>query len=290
MGALQTDHPHHSRQWFHASRTSIGSIHDEYGTACQDVAITTILPSGISLHAVLDGHGPLGDIIASEAAQSLLTAAADRLHHVPCNDLDARHRALSAAFAAAAEAVDANQGAVESGTTATLVAIGAGVVTVANVGDSAVVWARAGRVAEIISRNHRTVDLEERDRVQRAGGVVRGEYLSNGDLGGKVIAVTRALGDLDVRAVGVVSTPHVRHVELEGTDDFLIIATDGLWDAHGGIPPQQSVDIVRMVFTQMPHQPAVKEACDELLSFAKGTCRLPIDDFAVIVLRQLAPS
>lgn len=252
--------------------------------------MTTTLSSGLTLYAVLDGHGPHGDTIATEAAQVLIQVAAERLQRTHTRDLDGRRRAFRTAFAAAAEAVDANQGALASGTTASLVAVGGGLVTVANVGDSGVVWAKGGRVAEMVSRNHRTAERVEKERVQRAGGVVDGEYLSDGDMGGKVIAVTRALGDLDMRSIGVVSTPDITHVELEGGDDFLVLATDGLWDAHGGVSPQQAVDLVGMVFAEIQDEGSTREACDELLSFAKGTCRLPIDDFAVIVVRQLAPS
>lgn len=44
------------------------------------------------------------------------------------------------------------------------------------------------------------------------------------------LAVTRALGDLDLKTQGVINIPDVREIELTDKMDFLIIASDGLWD------------------------------------------------------------
>lgn len=241
----------------------------------------------MALHAVLDGHGPHGDAVAKRAADVLIAAAAERVKKVPrADDNDALAEALRSAFVAAAESVDAGDDAAASGATASLALFAPPLLTVANVGDSTVVWARNGQEARVVSVNHHAGDRGERDRVERVGGVVRNGYLSDGDPLGKMISVTRALGDLDVRAIGVVSEPAVRQVVMEGKDDFVILATDGLWDAHGGVSPQQAVDRVRECFEE---EGSLSEACAELMAMAKGKSAFPIDDAAVVVVRPGQP-
>jgi serine/threonine protein phosphatase PrpC len=69
------------------------------------------------------------------------------------------------------------------------------------------------------------VGLQE--RVQAAGGTV----LNNCGL--RVMGIlqcTRAIGDKDLRQYGVIPTPDVLSLPRTGQEEFLVLATDGLWD------------------------------------------------------------
>lgn len=65
------------------------------------------------------------------------------------------------------------------------------------------------------------------ERVQAAGGTV----LNNSGL--RVMGIlqcTRAIGDKDLRQYGVIPTPDVLSIPRTGQEEFLVLATDGLWD------------------------------------------------------------
>ena len=86
--------------------------------------------------------------------------------------------------------------------------------------------------ASCVTRDHKPTDKEERDRVRAAGGHIRDNRLEG------IMAVSRSLGDYAFKnqkelsqAEQMVSPlPDVREVELDDDIDFLVLATDGLWD------------------------------------------------------------
>ena len=96
---------------------------------------------------------------------------------------------------------------------------------VANVGDSRAILCRAGRAIQL-SIDHKPNAKEERQRVERAGGVV--VWAGTWRVGG-VLAVSRAFGDKPLKRY-VSGTPDVRDERLTPEDEFLILASDGLWD------------------------------------------------------------
>jgi serine/threonine protein phosphatase PrpC len=106
----------------------------------------------------------------------------------------------------------------------------------ANIGDSRAVLSRNGEAVQL------TVDhtpLSERDRIHEAGGQVlwhgltdakgrpvhgTGVYRVNGNL-----ALSRAVGDRSERPA-VVAEPDVTLTAVRDTDEFVLLASDGLWD------------------------------------------------------------
>eukprot|EP00741_Cyanophora_paradoxa_P010474 tig00000158_g10127.t1 len=112
----------------------------------------------------------------------------------------------------------------QCGACAIAAVIADGVLTVASAGDCQAVLVRAGNAHNLI-RPHR-VDTE-RERIERAGGVVVGSDTKrvNG-----VLMVTRAIGDGELKDAGVVAHPEVHRSRLSAADEYLIIASDGLWD------------------------------------------------------------
>lgn len=257
----------------HYARTLQGSVHEELNIPNQDAHLS--LPDS-GIFTVLDGHGPEGHAIACRAAHSLVSNVADHLNG-PSRSANA---ALLAAFTATAELIDSNPAAAISGSTASAVVVQGDLVTVANIGDSDVVWA-SGRTARVVSMRHRPNREVEKKRIAHAGGSIQDGYLCHQRLD-KMIAVSRAFGDLDMRNVGVISSPDVSEFSWDN-DDFLILATDGLWDAHGGISTQDAVRVVRACFERGE---TVREAVNDLLTAAKGRDRLPFDDTTILIIRR----
>lgn len=77
-----------------------------------------------------------------------------------------------------------------------------------------------------MSIDHKPNSKDERHRVEAAGGVV--VWAGTWRVGG-VLAVSRAFGDKPLKRY-VIATPDVREERLQGDDEFLVMASDGLWD------------------------------------------------------------
>ncbi|KAK8916491.1 putative protein phosphatase 2C 44 [Platanthera zijinensis] len=139
---------------------------------------------------------------------------------------------------------------------------------VANVGDSRAVLCERG------SANQITVDHEpdvERRNIEERGGFVT---LFPGDVprvNGQ-LAVARAFGDQSLKA-HLSSEPDVRHVPIDSTMEFLILASDGLWKV---IKNHEAVNLVKSV---MDPQSAAKRLTTEALA------RRSSDDISCIVIR-----
>jgi serine/threonine protein phosphatase PrpC len=104
---------------------------------------------------------------------------------------------------------------------------------------------------------HRCGDDQEDTRVHGAGGFVHRSRVNG------VLAVTRALGDHGVACDGVVSAePDVKAVVLGESDEFVICATDGLWDAVG---EHEAVGLAEDCFD---HGMDTKAVADELVRVA----------------------
>lgn len=97
----------------------------------------------------------------------------------------------------------------------------------------------------LISELHEAALAEEKERVQRFGGVVR-------DADGAVtdpddtccLAVTRTLGDLDMRRSGVCQLPTIRSFELGPRDTHVIVSSQPLWSGPSDFAPQRLAEVV----------------------------------------------
>lgn len=96
---------------------------------------------------------------------------------------------------------------------------------VAWLGDSQALLVRNGQAVHVVNP-HKPDRQDERERIEDMGGCVLfwGTWRVNGQL-----AVSRAIGDLGYKPY-VTSEPDVTAVSLDGTEDFLVLACDGLWD------------------------------------------------------------
>ncbi|KAK9009948.1 hypothetical protein V6N11_036469 [Hibiscus sabdariffa] len=111
------------------------------------------------------------------------------------------------------------------GSTAVVAVVGNGKLVVANCGDSRAVLSRGG-VALPLSFDHKPDRPDELERVEAAGGRV---INWNGHRVLGVLATSRSIGDECLKPF-VSCKPEVTVSELTDADEFLVLASDGLWD------------------------------------------------------------
>lgn len=112
----------------------------------------------------------------------------------------------------------------DAGSTASTAVMFGDRILVANVGDSRVVASRAGSAIPL-SIDHKPDRSDERERIEQAGGFII--WAGTWRVGG-VLAVSRAFGDKLLKPY-VSAEPEIQEVEIDGVE-FLIIASDGLWN------------------------------------------------------------
>jgi len=110
-------------------------------------------------------------------------------------------------------------------------------ILLANVGDCQAVLCRNGVAIDLVSP-HSPGRVDEKIRLIESGVTVEffGTWRVNG-----MLAVSRSIGDLALKN-SVCPTPEVSEIKIHELDEFLLIASDGLWDV---LTSQDAVDFVR---------------------------------------------
>jgi len=114
---------------------------------------------------------------------------------------------------------------------------------ISNLGDSRAVLYRVTpkeRLAIELSYDHKPTRPDEKERIIRSGGKVEklthdgqqvGPFRVWLDDEGPGIAMTRTLGDLQAKKIGLISEPEIESIELNPLlDKFIVIGSDGIWD------------------------------------------------------------
>eukprot|EP01028_Stygiella_incarcerata_P012820 TRINITY_DN80494_c0_g1_i1.p1 TRINITY_DN80494_c0_g1~~TRINITY_DN80494_c0_g1_i1.p1 ORF type:complete len:402 (-),score=96.99 TRINITY_DN80494_c0_g1_i1:410-1615(-) len=99
---------------------------------------------------------------------------------------------------------------------------------VSHTGDSRGVICNTKKGATTITVDHKPDRPDEMHRIQSSGGFVNlefGTWRVNG-----ILAMSRAFGDSMLKLCGVVSDPDLIHRKLSPEDEYLVLATDGLFD------------------------------------------------------------
>ncbi|XVF23953.1 hypothetical protein REPUB_Repub13aG0084200 [Reevesia pubescens] len=141
------------------------------------------------------------------------------------------------------------------GSTAVVAVVTPDKVIVANCGDSRAVLCRNG-VAFPLSEDHKPDRPDELLRIEEAGGRVI--YWDSPRVLG-VLAMSRAIGDNYLKPF-VISEPEVTITERKGSDECLILASDGLWDV---VTNDTACGVARMCLrAQMPPSPSGSPGSD----------------------------
>jgi len=112
--------------------------------------------------------------------------------------------------------------AMEVGNTATVVFINNKLLYCANVGDSS--CCLIGNKAEFITTEDKCTDQKEMKRIEKAGG-----HIIDGRIEG-ILAVSRGLGDFDLKNKGLTAEPHVTKKLIDHSINYCVLASDGVWD------------------------------------------------------------
>jgi serine/threonine protein phosphatase PrpC len=99
-----------------------------------------------------------------------------------------------------------------------------------NIGDARAVLCK-NRTATQMSLDHKPYLDEEKARIIAHGGMVGGNYMISRN--GEALAVSRAVGDVSFRKPPndfLISTPTMTQFARSDEDDFVVLASDGLYD------------------------------------------------------------
>ncbi|KAJ7515595.1 hypothetical protein O6H91_22G019600 [Diphasiastrum complanatum] len=257
-----------------------------------EIVVEGPCPYGFTYAAVFDGHAGFSSVkfLRNELYKECMAALQGGLL-LESNDVGVIKDALSAAFLQTDRRLlswlDELREDNESGSTATVMFLRADRLIVAHVGDSRLVLSCAGK-AEELSADHRPfgnskTSLAEIKRVKDAGGWVR-----DGRVCGS-LSVSRAFGDillktrrkemldngvknrfwtnhfvsrLDTAADWIVALPDVNVANINQDTEFILLASDGLWDTI------KSAEAVKFVTNQLKQHGDVQLACEALAGAA----------------------
>ncbi|CAH1762121.1 15066_t:CDS:10, partial [Entrophospora sp. SA101] len=107
---------------------------------------------------------------------------------------------------------------------------------VANVGDTTAVISRNDGNAHVIAKCEDPTSTNEFQRIREAGGFLSHDFLVNGEF-----SVSKSFGHFHLMPI-INSNPVIDVIELSEQDEFVILATKGLWDC---MSYQTAVDIAR---------------------------------------------
>ncbi|CAG7880899.1 unnamed protein product, partial [Brassica rapa] len=153
--------------------------------------------------------------------------------------------------------------------------ISEGELAVSNAGDCRAVISRGG-VAEALTTDHNPGQADELKRIEALGGYVdccNGVWRIQGTL-----AVSRGIGDRYLKE-WVIAEPETKTLRIKPEFEFLILASDGLWDK---VTNQEAVDVVRPYCVDVEN-PKTLSACQKLveLSCKRGS----LDDISLIIIQ-----
>ncbi|XP_060103054.1 protein phosphatase 1K, mitochondrial [Heteronotia binoei] len=115
-----------------------------------------------------------------------------------------------------------------AGSTATVALLRDGIeLVVASVGDSRALLCRKGKALKL-TIDHTPERKDEKQRIKKAGGFVAWNSLGQPHVNGR-LAMTRSIGDLDLKKHGVIAEPETKRIQLQhASDSFLVLTTDGI--------------------------------------------------------------
>ncbi|KAG8378544.1 hypothetical protein BUALT_Bualt08G0148000 [Buddleja alternifolia] len=209
--------------------------------------------------AVIDGHG--GHAAADYVAENLGRNVVNEL----------QGKQVEAALRRGYSATDKHflaQG-MNGGACAAGVLLKDGELHVANVGDCRVVLSWKGK-AITLTNDHRLSREDERARIENSGGFLHnhnGVWRVNGS-----IAVSRAFGDAHLKD-WIICEPEIVNLSLTSECEFLIMASDGLWDK---VSDQEAVGVVTGEMNMV-------ECCKKLVEISSS--RGNRDDITVMIIK-----
>lgn len=214
----------------------------------------TLCRSTFQYGAVFDGHG--GWVVSAKLAERLHLVVKHIVSDLANSTKDGAltlaqvETGIKEAFVA----MDNELGdpARTVGSTGVVSLISAQHIIVANCGDSRAVLFRDNS-AKRLSRDHKPSQADEEERVKAAGGRIW-DYNGRRVMG--LLAMSRAFGDHCLRKYGIIAEPEVTIIERSLGDEFVILASDGLWDV---ISDTEACDLAKRCFSRASQRGASKD-------------------------------
>uniref|UniRef100_A0A0E0KCE8 protein-serine/threonine phosphatase n=1 Tax=Oryza punctata TaxID=4537 RepID=A0A0E0KCE8_ORYPU len=223
----------------------------------------------VAFFGVFDGHG--GKSAAEFAAENMPKFMAEEMCKV--GDSGETEQAVKRCYLKTDEEFLKRE---ESGGACCVTALlQKGGLVVSNAGDCRAVLSRSGK-AEALTSDHRASREDERERIENLGGFVvnyRGTWRVQGSL-----AVSRGIGDAHLKQ-WVVSDPDTTALGVDSQCEFLILASDGLWDK---VENQEAVDIARPLCISNDKASRMT-ACRRLVETA--VTRGSTDDISIVIIQ-----
>jgi protein phosphatase 1L len=242
--------------WFSYGYSSLrgkrASMEDCYSTKVSEVDGKTI-----GLFGVFDGHG------GNRAAEYVKEKLFDNLMNHPKFVQDTKQAIMETYKQTDLEYLNAEHSQHrDAGSTASTAVLVGERLLVANVGDSRAVICRAGK-AFALSKDHKPNRDDERQRIEEAGGVVM--WAGTWRVGG-VLAVSRAFGDRLLKRY-VVAEPEIQEETIRDDVEFLVLASDGLWDVvsnQDAVSMVQSIDDAQHAASKLTSEAYNKGSADNI--------------------------
>lgn len=164
--------------------------------------------------------------------------------HPPFSPGTALRRSLKDADIVAWKAAQSGEDVVagtQCGSTACIAVLEPHKLTVANVGDSRAIMKMTSGAIRSLSEDHKPGCPKETIRVEEAGGYVANVMGVDRVMG--MLSLSRAMGDWYARPY-ISQQPDISRIDLRGDEDYLLIASDGLWDV---LSNQDAIDVIDRV-------------------------------------------
>ncbi|XP_051994340.1 protein phosphatase 1K, mitochondrial [Xyrauchen texanus] len=115
-----------------------------------------------------------------------------------------------------------------AGTTATVALLRDGIeLVVGSVGDSRAMMCRKGKALKL-TMDHTPERKDEKERIRKTGGFITWNSLGQPHVNSR-LAMTRSIGDFDLKTSGVIAEPETKRISLHHVhDSFLALTTDGI--------------------------------------------------------------
>mmetsp|Transcript_16267 Transcript_16267/g.30779 ORF Transcript_16267/g.30779 Transcript_16267/m.30779 type:complete len:593 (-) Transcript_16267:1113-2891(-) len=317
---LGADSPH-GRSRARISTISKKKINQDRAHVCIYPDVSVDGHGHSALFGTYDGHGERGELLSEYTMNAIYEKLYLHPSYMGIDGAQDIERAFHEVFCEIDEEVKQKQhlAPFHSGSTACVVLLqGNNTLWVANVGDSRAVLAtkcppgnqisvqqqqqQKGDPSSLcmesyhlkavdLSKDQNVHDEVERERILSSGGFIT--VPEDSELPARVwlddkcskigLAMSRSIGDHALKHVGVIAEPVVNSYALDHNDQFLIIATDGVWEF---VSSSEAIVIVDNCFQKGM---GASEACEELIKVAmskwkekEGDYR---DDVSAIVVR-----
>ena len=236
---------------------------------------------------VCDGHGEFGHVVSNFVINKL-----------PSYIKDLSNESITSAFKKTNSEIYGNSklDSSMSGTTVVSIVLTPNNIQCVNLGDSRAALFKYDNgiyYCKNLSRDHKPAEADEARRIDLNGGRVKRCYdedhkrfvgpervwMKNKEEPG--LAMTRSLGDKIAHNIGVSDEPEFKTFTYDGTEKYIIIASDGLWEYVSG---DQCIAIVK------PFYEEGLDAQEAALALTKEAFRrwkrkeVAIDDITVVVI------